>query len=352
MKRILVINPFGIGDVIFSMQATRALRETYPDAFIGFLCNERTAELIRMNQDINETFTFNRDLFRNLLKTKPLVFLIHLRSFLVMLKNRNFDTSVDFSLGREYGFFSLLLGIKTRIGLDYKSRGFFLTYKKKINGYDLKPVAETQLDLLSEAGIPIQQNNFKIPLYVPEFKINEIERQLKKEFGTQQSFVGIAPGGGKSWGKDAHYKQWDPDRFAEAASRLAKNYGANVLIFGSPDERLLLEEVRAKVSGSRLICQDDFGELCAFLSKCKVFLANDGGLAHLADTLGVNAFTIFGPVDEKVYAPYSVKNRENVIFAKVNCRPCYKKFYFPACAHQKQCLTKIEVGDVLDRIKK
>ena len=62
MKRILVINPFGIGDAIFSMRLVEALRKAYPDAVIGFLCNERAVDLVRLNTSVNQTFIFHRDL--------------------------------------------------------------------------------------------------------------------------------------------------------------------------------------------------------------------------------------------------------------------------------------------------
>ena len=44
INRILVVNPFGIGDALFSMVLVEAVRKNFPDAVIGFVCNERTQE--------------------------------------------------------------------------------------------------------------------------------------------------------------------------------------------------------------------------------------------------------------------------------------------------------------------
>ena len=66
MKKVLVVNPFGIGDVIFSMTMVEALRLARPDLRIGFLCNERTNGLLRLNASIDRTFVFHRDRFRRL----------------------------------------------------------------------------------------------------------------------------------------------------------------------------------------------------------------------------------------------------------------------------------------------
>ena len=82
MKRVLVINPFGIGDVIFSMTLVEVVRNACPDAVIGFLCNERTIDLVRLNTSIDQTFIFNRDLFKRLWKKHPFIFFRKLTALL------------------------------------------------------------------------------------------------------------------------------------------------------------------------------------------------------------------------------------------------------------------------------
>ena len=136
-----MINPFGIGDVIFSMALVEALRKAHSDAFIGFVCNERTVDLVRLNTSIDQTFVFNRDLFRRLWKKSPVLFYKKLKTLLGMLREHRFDAAYDLSLGREYSFFCWWIGIKKRIGLDFKNRGLFLTDKIKIDGYSERPVA-------------------------------------------------------------------------------------------------------------------------------------------------------------------------------------------------------------------
>ena len=143
-----MVNPFGIGDVIFSMHLVEALRQSFPDAVIGFVCNERTRELVRMNRSIDRTFVFNRDLFRRAWRRSPLLFFKTLKAFLKLLKTEHFETLVDLSLGREYSFFAMLIGIRQRIGFDFKGRGIFLTQKMKIDGYSGRRVADIQMDLL------------------------------------------------------------------------------------------------------------------------------------------------------------------------------------------------------------
>src|SRR3989338_10305184 len=216
MKRVLVVNPFGIGDALFTMVLVEAIRSRYPECFIGFLCNERTVELVRMDASIDRTFVFNRDRFRKLWNKHPFLFYRKLKAMLRLIGEANFDTFFDLSLGREYSFFGRLVGIRKRIGLDYKGRGLFLTHRIKMDGYETKPVIETQLELLRFLDV----SNPKAAVLRPALRIadadkNRVDTWLKQQ-GIQENdrILVLAPGGGKSWGENAGYKQWDKDRFA------------------------------------------------------------------------------------------------------------------------------------------
>ena len=67
-KNILIINPFGIGDVLFSTPLVSAIKEKYPDSSISYICNLKTYDILITNPSINEVFVFERDEYRNLWK--------------------------------------------------------------------------------------------------------------------------------------------------------------------------------------------------------------------------------------------------------------------------------------------
>ena len=62
--RVLIANPFGIGDMLFSLPLVRAIRAAEPDAFIGILCNARTEELVSCWPELDWRHTFEKDEFR------------------------------------------------------------------------------------------------------------------------------------------------------------------------------------------------------------------------------------------------------------------------------------------------
>ena len=72
-RKILIINPYGIGDVLFTTPVISNLRRAYPQAHIAYLANRRTADFLKVNPDINQVFVYERDEFveayrQNLLK--------------------------------------------------------------------------------------------------------------------------------------------------------------------------------------------------------------------------------------------------------------------------------------------
>lgn len=349
-KKYLVVNPFGIGDVLFTLSLVEELRRQEPQAFIGFVCNERTAELVRMDTSIDRTLVFNRDRFRKLWKKHPILLYKKLKAFLSLWKEGGYDALVDLSLGREAGFFAWTLGIRERIGFDYRGRGFFLTKKIHLEAYEGRPVADIQSDLLSLLGKHRPAEIAMPSLRVPESALIAAARFLKqKGFGEPCFLLGVAPGGGRSWGPNAVYKQWDPARFAQSADSVAAACGGKTILFGDRAEETLLREVASRMRTPAAAASAlSLEETAALLLKTKVLLGNDGGLIHLANALGVPTVSLFGPVDEKVYGPYGGPARKAMVTEAVFCRPCYRRFHFPECRHSRQCLDQLSVKKVVE----
>lgn len=96
------------------------------------------------------------------------------------------------------------------------------------------------------------------------------------------------------------------------------------------------------------------------ISKCKMFIGNDGGLAHVAAATGIPTFVIFGPSSVVKNKPYS--KRAHAIHIDIPCRPCqFKKGpdgkdifgdNKATCPFDLKCLRNLEVDHVLGEIMK
>jgi hypothetical protein len=56
MKKILIINIFGIGDVLFTTPLIRNLKEHFPSCFIGYVCGKRAYDVLKDNHSIDKLF--------------------------------------------------------------------------------------------------------------------------------------------------------------------------------------------------------------------------------------------------------------------------------------------------------
>lgn len=348
MKKILIINPFGIGDVLFTTPIIHTLKDSYPGLNLGYLCNQRTADILKSNPYVDFVFIYDRDEFEALRKLSFLDWMEKGLKFLNKIKEKHFDLALDFSLNSQFAFFSWYAGIKRRIGYDYKKRGRFLTQRINLVGFQEKHIIEYYACLLEFLGLSLKYHNLE--LYLKDEDIRWAQEFLNREIpGGSNFLVGIIPGAGRSWGRDAYFKHWPPEKFAKLADKLIENYHAQIIIMGDFSEKSICKTVLDNMRNKAI----DFSgrtslqELAAILSKLKLVITNDGGPLHMAVALGVNTVSIFGPVDELVYGPYPASGKHIVVSNKdINCRPCYKNFRLSSCASNRRCLEDITVEGV------
>jgi lipopolysaccharide heptosyltransferase II len=351
-KRVLIINPFGIGDVLFTTPIIRNIRENFPNAYIGYICNIRTVEILKANPYLDAVFVFERDYYRALWKESKLKCIREFKAFWDAIKKDKFDVTIDLSLGKDYSFFSWLAGIKKRIGFNFKNRGRFLTNKININGYENKHVVEYYLDLLKYLNI-----NYKgvhLDLFISD-KAKEWSQDFLSANGIskQDILVAIIPGGGASWGKDASIKHWSLEGFAKVADKLAGEYSAKILIMGdSKDQDSCVGVVKEMKTEAIKCCgKTDIMQFASLLSRCNLAITNDGGPLHVAVSVGIETVAIFGPVDDRIYGPYPRNNKHRVIKTDLSCQPCYHRFKLPPCARDRECLRNVNVDEVFQAAK-
>ena len=350
MKKILVINPFGIGDVLTSTVLVRQLRKGNPNSYIAYICNLKVKDILVTNPDINEVFVFERDEYRNEWKKSKIRSIIKFLGFWREIKKKKFDVVFDLSLGKEYAFFCWRAGIKDRRGFDYKGRGRFLNYKIPFDGFNDKLIAEYYLDLLpvlrtgplsrsenGKSGNTVLVTTYEDKRYIDNFLTQSGVR-------SNDVLVGIAPGGGMSFGlKNQDRRRWPAKKFAELADKVIEKFNTRIVLIWGPGEESLVKEITYLMKQKPLIAPAtkirEMAELCG---RCKLVICSQGGPLHVANSQGVKTVSIFGPIDEKVYGPYPLGENSIVVFSDVDCRPCYKKFKLPECEHRK-CLESISV---------
>ncbi len=341
MKKILIINPYGIGDVLFTTPVISNLRRAYPQATIAYLANTRTADFLRSNPDIRQVFVYDRDEFVG-----------HYQKYFELfnsIKRQAFDVVFDFSINSSFGFLCFACGIKKRIGFDYRGRGLFLTDKMPLQGYEDKHVIEYYLDLLHPVQVPIVERS--MTLHVPLKDIQWAQGWIAQQaIDPSKPLIAVVPGGGQSWGKAAGHKRWAASKYADLVDKIIENFDAAVILLGDSKEKELCREVAALAHFPLHIAvgQTSVFGMAALFKQCRLSIVNDGGPLHVAVAVGAQTVSIFGSVDPQVYGPYPSANHITV-YKDLPCQPCYRRFRKAYCAHIS-CLRDLSVDEVYRKV--
>ncbi|MDD5119993.1 MAG: glycosyltransferase family 9 protein [Candidatus Omnitrophica bacterium] len=345
--KFLIINPFGIGDVLFTTPVVKALKTHYPESFIGYWSNIRVKPVLKDNPDINTVFTGNRGDLKKIYRQSFLKGLRYNARLLWNIKKEHFDICLDFSLDHRYSFLAKLIGIKKRIGFNYKERGRFLTDRIDLASYEEKHVIEYYLGLLKFLDISAEDKSMVLAVSAAS---QAKAKSMLAAYGIKNSdlVVGIAPGAGGSWGKDASYKHWPVLNFVKFADMLINQLKAKVIILGDESERAISDTITANMINKPidLVGRTDLEILPAIIKSCSLLVTNDGGPMHMAVALGIKSVSVFGPVSENVYGPFPSENKHAVLKRDIACRPCYKNFRLPACDKDRECLKSVSVDEV------
>ncbi len=354
IKSILVINPFGIGDVIFSTPLLRNIQLNFPDAKIYYLCNKRSAALIKIHPLISKIFIYERDEFVEASKKSFFLGLLKYWRFVRELRKERIDCVLDLSLNTQFGFFAFLAGIKSRYGLDYKKRAFFLTNKIEITGFNGKHVADYYLDVLKMLNVPIKRCNLEV--YTDSRSAKWAESFLKeKGILAKQLVIGIAPCGGESFGKDNYLRRWPGEKFSQLIDKLNDTHDSVIFIFAGPKEKQDVLAITNALQHKNKVfdfSENSLEETVSLVKRCDLFISNDSGLLRFADGLNKKIVAFYGPIDEKVYGPYLADERSIIMKKDLSCRPCYRNFRLQPCNRDRECLKSISVEEVFEAAEK
>jgi heptosyltransferase-2 len=232
-------------------------------------------------------------------------------------------------------------GARACVGYATDGRRRLLTHPVPL--HDAQPIhqAAAYLRLVAALGLPLVRRPL---LLVPSARAEAAADQLCTAVGirTEARLVGLCPGA--AYGPA---KRWWPKRFAALADRLIAEAGVHVVLFGSPDEVSLVEQVRSHMAqrAISLAGRDTLGSFMALAARCRVLVTNDSGSMHIAGAVGTPVVAIFGPTDPCRTAPMA--EQAQVLRHDLPCSPCFRT----VCPYPDHpCMRAIEVDDVYDAV--
>jgi heptosyltransferase-2 len=331
-QKIMVRATNWIGDAVMSFPALEALRGRFPKAEIVVVAKSWVAELYWHHRAVSRQIVYSPEGrhrgprgFWKLVQT---------------LRVEHFDLAILLQNAFHAAWMAWCARVPVRVGYARDGRSSLLTDAIE----PPLPAAyghQTQyyLQLLFRAGLTDKPQPVReIRLAVEETEKAWATRHLiKLGLGGPRFLVGLNPGA--SFGPA---KRWPAQRFAQLADRLIGGLHADVLIFGSREERPLAEEIARAMRHTPTVLagETSLRQLMAMLAQCRLVMTNDSGPMHLAAALGVPVVAIFGSTDERATGP--VGSRTWVVKHSVDCSPCGLR----ECPIDFRCMNGLTVDDV------
>lgn len=293
-RRIVLIRPCCIGDVVMATAALKALRETFPQAHITWAVGPWSAPAIAHHAAIDEILITSVDM--------PLNSRAAFWRFIRQLRGGNYDLAVSLVRSPLMSLATWMAGIPYRAGLDSDGRGF---------GYNLRVGIDPELPehegkIYLKVVSAIAGRDMHAFANVPVLDSARATILAELETATVESpFIVGHPGGGINPGMRFESKRFPPRRFAEILNRIADAKGASVILLGGPSDADLVAEVARHLEVRSLSWVDrlSFAEIGALAAEALLYIGNDTGLTHLAAASGAKTVMLMGPTDPRRYAP-------------------------------------------------
>jgi len=331
--KILVRVPNWVGDAVMSIPALEAIRNSRGDAKISILARPAVAALLSGQRFVDRIVEYDYlGKHHGWLGREKLI---------RQLRGEQFDCAVLFQNAFEAAWLAWRAGVPERIGYARDVRGALLTNAVRAPqpGEISAHESHYYLELLRRAGWIESRGEVRpIRLQIAVSARESAEMALRRAGSRDAAWrCAIAPGA--SYGAA---KCWPPERFASLADRLISECGADVIFFGTPEERQIIARICEKMK-SRAISlagETSMGDLASLFSACSMFIGNDSGAMHVAAAAGIPVVGIFGSTDPEGTAP--VTQQFSLIREPVSCSPCFLR----RCPVDHRCMTRISVDSV------
>ncbi len=306
--RILIVRLSSMGDVIHALPAAAMLREAFPHATIGWLIEDRWAELLCA---LSTPRAGARSLQRPLVNT---IHAVSLKSWrrsifenhtweriaagLSDLRARHYQVAVDLQGAVRSAILARWSGAPTIYGaIGPRENIASMWYSRRVIS-ERSHVVEQYADLVQAAigrSLPIPDAILPCDPVAEE----TVERRLRA-LEIREPVI-LNPGAG--WGA----KQWPAGRYGEVAQALASQ-GLHPIINFGPREEALAKVAESASAGTAHALSFSVGELIALMRRTRLFIGGDTGPMHLAAALHVPIVALFGPTDPERNGPYRTPN--------------------------------------------
>ena len=306
-RRILLIKPSSLGDIVHAMPVVAAFKRRWPSAHLTWLVKRQWAEIVRRIEGVDAVWPVDPTLASWVGQA-------------LALRAQRFDLVVDLQGLLRSALVARMTGCTQRVGFANGREGspWLYSHRVPVPTQEMHAV-DRYLLVAAELGVPVKD--------VPQFRFRLLSqdvttlRELFRRKGIDLDAPWVAMNVSARW----QTKCWPAASFAAVAMQLAARGIGPLVVIGGPDEREASARVRSLTACPivDLAGETPIGLLPALLSKACVLITNDSGPMHVAAAVGRPVVSIFGPTSAVRTGPYGAGH--TVLTHDLPCRPCFSR---------------------------
>ncbi|WP_378950861.1 glycosyltransferase family 9 protein [Pelosinus sp. sgz500959] len=320
MKKILIINRLGIGDVVLTTPLAQAIKEHIPTAQIGILVSQKAVDVVTNHPYIDEVFGYQRS-------TK--------KEILAQIRSKNYEQALIL----DERITSTILAFQA--GCRLGNKGFEVTIGK-YRIFIRKKLAENAI-LDYTSYLKYLDSTISIPTIQPivgsveDGSLDKINTWLQENDFARNKLILIAARG------LSENKNWPPEYFAELNVYFNKQGIIPVYLGSKNDEQYIASIAGEKYSAAGYFTLREVAVLAQYAAGC---ISLCTGVMHLVATAQIPIIALYGPTSPERWAPCHA----SVLKADLSCVPCERL----DCRNSvyKQCMKNIHPQQVIDVMEK
>ena len=339
-RHILCVRLDGLGDVLMTTPALRALRQSMPGARITLLTSDSGAAAAPFIAEIDDTIVYAAPWLKSGAEHDPAQDLEVVRRLAAM----RLDAAAIFTVYSQNPLPSAMLcylaGIPLRLAHCRENPYRLLTHwvRETEPEQQLRHEVRRQLDLVAAVGAHARDErmSFRVP---PAASVWVGERLREMGIDAARPFIVMHPGA------TAASRRYPPRHWTRAARQLSARLQCPIVFTGGAGETDLVDGIREHVPRSHSLAgRLDLGQLAALLALAPVVVSNNTGPAHIAAAVGTPVVDLYALTNPQ-HTPWQVPSR--VLYHDVPCRFCYKSVC-PQGHHD--CLARVAPEQVVEAV--
>ena len=336
-RKILIVKPSSLGDVVHSLPFLNALTKCFPEAEIHWVIAQGFEGLLEGYPMIHRLWVIKKDSWKKIQNARHTI--QEIKFLFKKLKLEKYDLVIDLQGLLRSGVITAATGSPVRIGFKEAREGSRVLYTHTVEGGKDIHAVDRYLKIAEFLGCDISDICFPFPS-IESSSASSLQPSAfslqPSSFNSPDGYAVIVPGA--RW----KTKRWPAEKFGKLASLLS----IKSIIVGSKSDKDIADQIVSHSKGNSLSLagRTTLKELIEIMRSARFVISNDSGPMHIAAALGVPVYAIFGPTDPIRTGPYG--EGHTVIRSDTPCAPCFKK----SCDDMK-CMKRVSADKVFEIIR-